>query len=352
MFAVLVTAAAAQEGPPLHWAPVLEVRPRVVVADVAAAALRTRLGVELSRHVLTARVVVQDVRGWDAFGAVSYGATPSLAEGWARIDWSSENLGLVVQVGRQPLEFGGGRVVGRRDWGMVGQFFDAASVKLIGAPLTLQYVNARHFEATEPLGPALHLVRLGAGRAIPGTTWNADAVACIDATEGRTLTTLGAFGTLEAGRFRGRAEGWGQSEDRETASLVAGSAGWVFGREEGVVVHGRGETVSGGAAPWQRRHGDVREFEGLLGAPGDAADGRVDLEAILELRASARLETSISVRHDWSADLDRSLAWTAEAEARWFVSPFAAVGAGGAGRKGASGEPDAAMGYVELDAAF
>lgn len=330
----------------------VEVRPRVTMAEAPSAALRSRLGVEVSRHVLSARVVVQDVRGWDELGLVYYGATPSIAEGWARVDWTTESLGVIVQVGRQPIEVGGGRIVGRRDWEMAGQFFDAASVKLIGEPLTLEYVNARQFESVASFGTALHVLRLGAGRSMPGTTWNADAVGCIDDTGAVPLTTLGAHGSLEAGRFRGRMEGWGQTEGADAASLVAGSAGWVFGREEGVVLHGRGETVSGDATPWQRRYGDIREFEGLLGAPGSAAEGRVGLESVLELRASDRLETTLSLRHDWTADVERSLAWTAEAEARWYVSPFANVGVGGAGRKGESSEPDAAMGYVELDAAF
>lgn len=349
MFPLLVSWATAQEGPPFQWTPVAEVRPRLTMAQGPSAALRSRLGLEVSRHVLTARVVMQDARGWDEFGSVTYGATPTLAEGWARVDWSSENLGLVVQVGRQPIEVGGGRVVGRRDWEMAGQFFDAASLRLIGAPLTLEYVNARHFDSAQSFGEVLHVVRLGAGRAIPGTTWNAEAVGCIDDTGTVPLTTLGAHGALDAGRFRGRVEGWGQSEGTAAASLVAARAGWVFGREEGVVVHGGGETVG---ASWQRRYGDTRELDGLLGPPGAAAEGRVALEAALELRASARLETTLVLRHDWTADLDRSLAWTGEAEARWYVSPFATVGLGGAGRKGEAPEPDAAMGYVELDAAF
>ncbi len=352
------------EGPALVWRPVLELRPRfrVDLPDVGApsaalaAALRARVGMDVSRGILAARVSMQDVRGWNDTGSISYGRMPNVGEAWAQIDATpSDNLGVTFTVGRQPLQLEDGRLIGTRDWSMKGQFLDGARLELIGAPLSVEVINARRYQGrrAEPFGAGITALRLGIGRDDPANLWQIDAVGLVDARDSRRpVTTAGGFGKVESGRFRGRLEAYGQGDAAGAGTLLGARVGWVFGPEERVVLYGEGGVESGGAHPWQQILGDQRAYHGLLGLPGAPADGDGSGALTLDCRLSPRLRLDAAVRQDIATARVRPLATTLESDLHWYVSPFAAFSLGGAFRAGADGLALSAAGYGAIDVKF
>jgi hypothetical protein len=340
---ILAAAAWAQSGPPVELRPVVEVRPRYVAyADGAgptehAAVLRARAGAWAHRGIASARVVVQDLRGWDLAGAMALGTSPSLAEGWARIDLvASDSLAFTVQAGRQPVTIGEGRLVSADDWSLGGRFLDALRVDVAGAPLTATYVHAQGFDgaAAVPLGLGVNVLRLGVGRAIPGTEWQVDAVTIVDGRQSaRTpgeepiVGTSGLHAKVDAGRFRGRVEGYGQGDLAGAGYMVGGRAGWVFGREEALVLSAAVDVESGGAHPWAPVLGETRRFRGLLGQ-SSYAGGVIDAAIVLEANVTPRFVVSGAVHERLPASGGTASATSPEAELSWYISPLARLGVG------------------------
>lgn len=378
MLAVLVAGAWAQEAPALTWKPIVEVRQRVAVGAVGDAAAvargveqRARLGMEVQRLGVSARVSFQEVRTWvGASGTVTpRGFSPTIAEGWARVEGDlTRNVGAVATVGRQAITVHEGRIVGADDFVPGGQFLDALRIVGRAAPVSVEYVNARRFdnEDEDPLGLGVNLLRFGAAVENPVTAWVADAIWVVDArATDETTSTAGAYVRLDSGRWRGRAEGYLQGSGDGTATLLGLSAGWVFGPNERLVAHlrydgfsGDDELPDGGRAPWRRVLGDTHRFNGLLDRFDDpeVTDGRglADLQLVVESRPAPQLSTGLAVHRFWSPIDGGSYGVELDASAGWSFSPFARFRGGGAWFVPDETFPDSRrlFGYVELDATF
>lgn len=379
LLARALAAAPGPEGPPLEWRPVLEVRPRFRMSTAEgegtatpAAALRARVGMQVTRGILSARVSIQDVHGWNDGGSISYGRMPMLAEGWANIDASpSDSLGFALKVGRQAIQLEDGRLVGARDWAMKGQFLDGARVEFVGAPVTVEVMNVRRSSgrSDEPFGAGVSALRVSIGRTDRISLWQVDGVALVDARLAATpVTTAGMFTKVESGRFRGRLEAYGQADAAGNAGLLNARLGWVFGPEERVVLYGEGGVESGGfyalsqdttvvrggggMHAWRPILGDGREYHGLLGLPGESWDGDGSAMITLDCGLAPRLRIDTALRQDFAATSGSPLATTLETDVRWYVSPFAAFSLGGAGRVGETGRGWSAAGYGAVDVEF
>jgi hypothetical protein len=342
--------------------PVVEVRSRVYGdGDAGGVAQRARVGIEVTRTVVSARVSFQEVRAWemsrttvepDAF-------SPEVAEAWARVRGAlSRAIHAEATVGRQALVLHEGRLLGADDFEMDGRFFDAFRVVGVAEPLELEYINARRFTGDEDLlGFGVNVIRFGGHHDDPLTRWDADGVWLVDAR--RTddlLQTGGLYVRVDSGRWRARGEAYAQLRPDGAGTLVAASAGRVFGPAERLVVHVRGDVASGdaGLGAWHPVLGDSRRFWGLLDRFGRAAEPRgvADLHVRVETRpvpqVSADLEAHrFSSPHDggvYGYELDGTVAWA--------FTPFSDLAAGAGGFLGAEGEEDDAFGYLELHVAF
>ncbi len=387
MLLPLVAPAAAQAVPTLVWEPVVELRQRLNLLDNGSGddvareiALRARLGIEVRRTVVSARVSFQELREWSgaASGLVSQGGfTPTIAEGWARVEGTlTGNIGAEITVGRQPIRVNEGRIVGEDNFRLEGQFFDAVRIVGTALPFSIEYVNARRFltEGEDPLGFGVNVLRAGAQGENPMTAWVIDGLWVVDARKtAATTSTTGAYVRFDTGRFRGRAEGYLQVSAAGTGSLMGLHGGWVVGRNERLVVHLRYDGISGdsipggtadGRAAWQPVLGDSHSFGGLMerfAEPEDSGgQGLAHAQLALDSRPAPQLHGTFVVHRFWSPLADVGLGTEVDATATWAFSPFAAVRVGSAWF-----EPDPSFslstapaparrlyGYLELDVSF
>lgn len=353
----LVVSAHAQEGPPLRWTPMVEIRPRYAwdYAD-GAATLRSRLGLGVERGNLSARVVLQDLRGWDAQGPVAIeGGGLSLHEGWARLGSPEvETVGYAISAGRMPMVVDGGRVLGIDDFTLAARTLDAVRVELFANPFALEYSNARQLETdAQVFSPGINLFRFRGGHDNDTVSWASDALLLLDLREEARLTT-GAYGKLSAGRLRTRAEAYVQTEGAAPGLLASASLGWVFGSNEKLTLHARGDFASGaggGFSAWQNDLGDTHPCFGLAGRvdAGDA-EGAADAQLVVEARPAAPLWLSLT-GHGFLATVDGAhRGWELDAEGRWWPSPMGSLGVGLGGTTGAIGT--GLVAYVEMDVRF
>jgi hypothetical protein len=123
-------------------APVLEVRARgeyrhdLDGQDKGVIDERIRLGVEVERGPVVARVVLQDARLWDLgvpddfIGQPSPFAVTGAYEAWGEAHTSGAHPSF-VRVGRQPVTWGEGRLLGVSDWSPTGRSLDAIRGRLV-----------------------------------------------------------------------------------------------------------------------------------------------------------------------------------------------------------------------------
>ncbi len=124
-------------------APVAEVRVRgeydhgVDDQDWVFLSERVRMGLEAQRDAVAARVVLQDARVWDVgaladpFWSPGRMASTGAYEAWgeAHTAWARP---LYVRIGRQPVTWGEGRLLGTSNWSPAGRTLDAVRA---GAPI-------------------------------------------------------------------------------------------------------------------------------------------------------------------------------------------------------------------------
>lgn len=96
---------------------------------------RARLGLGVQRGPVEARVVLQDVRTWrlaqtttPVFGPTPFAGTEAY-EAWAEAHSASPRP-MFVRVGRQPVTWGEGRLLGINDWSPQGRSLDAVRGRL------------------------------------------------------------------------------------------------------------------------------------------------------------------------------------------------------------------------------
>jgi len=117
---------------------------------------RARLGLRVSYDVLSAKLTLQDARTLGIPAPANGRRDPTTHgefmpyEAWMEVRTSVEDPWLWVRVGRQPVRWGDGRLIGDNDWSPRGNTYDAARA---------------HFELGE-----VDLELLGALLAVPGLT--------------------------------------------------------------------------------------------------------------------------------------------------------------------------------------
>lgn len=359
MLAALVTAAWAQAAPEIAWSPVLELRERALHDGALTVEQRARLGFDVERLGVSARVTFEDVRGWtESDGAVlATAGGPTLGEGWLRLEGDlTRNVGAVATIGRQPVTIHEGRILGEDPFAGEARRLDAARIVARGAPFQLEYVHARRFDDT--VGRGLHVARVGASHENPVTTWVADGLWVIDLSDVQApLTTLGAYGRFDSGRLRTRVDGYLQDGGDTAAGLFGASAGWVFGPNERLVVHARAELLTGDAdgGRWRPVHGDTRTFQGLLDVYADPAarpDGLSNLQLVVDVRPTPSLALGATAHGFAARTAPGPLGVELDGRVSWWFSPFARLHAAGGWFRPADGDADRLLGYVELDATF
>ncbi len=317
-------AAAAPKNVPIgDWlvAPVAELRLRGEYVrdldgrDRGAVTERARLGADVQRGAVEARIVLQDAR----LATVDDAAPPPwrlapLAQSGAYEAWAEAHTAAArptfVRAGRQPVTWGEGRLLGAADWSPAGRSLDAVRARMPVHDAAFELLAAALSEAGDAL-PSVYGAVFGAR-----AEW---ALAPLFAVESYVLARL-TQGALPDGVDPSV---MGQTD---TGSLRLGgdARGWTWGIE-GAYQLGRAKAVRGGVdrAAWAAAGHVAYTFERLLWTPtigagvshasGDGGGGTY--------RAFDPLLPDV---HVWHGALDL-FAWSNEQEASAHVDfdPFA-----------------------------
>lgn len=370
--------------PKTEWKPVLESRAAVEVFGFNVAAippeflvpgaevadenldiagysyfdLAARMGAEVQRRALSARITIASDGHWyarrnsdgDLVHTGGWATVPYLSEAWVNLNPKiSESLETSVRVGRQPVQFHEGRILGRDDRTLRGEFPDAARVLLRGDPLQVEViggadVNAttiRSVVATEPdseprlaselIATPLLFARTGLSRENPATHWVADAVFATAwvAEDERKLDTVGFYGKLDTGRVRSRLDVYAQPDEQASAWLGGAKLGYAIGDDARVVLGVLGEARSaegGGTRAFTRPWRNTGEDFGLLDLyePDDVygTDGVVDTAAYTEAKVVPSLRIDGEV-HLLSALASSQKQAEIDADIHWWLTPHA-----------------------------
>lgn len=168
-------AASAQVAPPApesvavgDWqiAPVVEARVRgeyrhdLDGQDRGTLLERARLGADAERGPIEMRVVLEDARLWDlgegfdAWGQPSQFAFTGPYEAWAEAHTAGARPSF-VRVGRQPVTWGEGRLLGVADWSPTGRALDAVRGRLVAGSWAFELLAASLSDPVPPDGSVL-----------------------------------------------------------------------------------------------------------------------------------------------------------------------------------------------------
>lgn len=147
-------------------APVVEARVRVEGRkdldgrDHGALLERTRLGVDAQRGPLEVRVVLQDARLWDlGGGSTPVGQLDPLAQTGAYEAWFEAHTEGVrpsfVRLGRQPVTWGEGRLLGSNDGSPTGRTLDAARGRWVVRDFAFEVLGASLSDAPSGVSSGL-----------------------------------------------------------------------------------------------------------------------------------------------------------------------------------------------------
>ncbi len=301
-------------------APILEVRARGEYAlgvdgqDWVSLTQRARLGVDVQRGPVEGRVVVQDTRLFYVTGDAkpAWGLAPlaltTAFEAWAEARSASVRPAF-VRVGRQPVAWGEGRLLGIADWSPVPRSLDAVRGGLSAGDTAFELLAASLSDPSVLLGGAYGELFGARGQ------W---ALHPLFAVEGYVLVRLAQStpGPAIESSVRGQTY---------TAALrLHGDAyAWTWGAE-GAYQIGRAQAINGGEnrAAWAAAGHVAHTFErvlllptvrlGLSYASGD--DGGATYRAFDSLLPDV---------HVWHGAMDL-FAWSNEEEvsARAAIAPF------------------------------
>lgn len=355
---LLAGSAAAQEGPPLEFSPVLELRARGHVGYTTGLAhgvvpdsrllTRSRLGQHLSRGRVEAEVAVQGYRDWLAVPE-SYGAYDLTAP---RLEiyraWGSlalrlpGEIGAELAVGRQGLTLHEGRLVSEYDYSARSNPLDAVDLEVEAGSFHWRITNIRDFDDPTSLEqPGTSLTVLGFSHEDPIKAWVFDLVSMLDWPQGEARATLGFYGDWERERLGVGGEGYAQSRERtqgtSSSGLLAGWARYTVGSQRLLELRLQGDLLSpelslesngGFAAPL----GDRFAYQGYLGLFQDPTDtGHRGLSDAL-LRATWRphpaWEVVWAMHHLALLEDPRTLGDEVDLLVRWAVTPVARVEGG------------------------
>ena len=166
--AAQVAPAAPEAVPVGDWklAPVVEARVRgeyrrdLDAQDHGVLVERVRLGADVERGPLEARVVLQDARSWAlGAGASSLGQPLPVAvlgayEGWVGAHTSGVHPSF-VRFGRQAVTWGEGRLLGANDWSATGRSLDAARGRWVLGDWAFELLAASLSDPASPGGSPL-----------------------------------------------------------------------------------------------------------------------------------------------------------------------------------------------------
>lgn len=354
---LLIAAAAAADptgarpgagAPELTWAPVLDLRAGIdAEGDTAAnvpvvASTRARVGVELARKVLTARVTVAgEVWGPGSPGSPAPAVGAGLGEAWVRgaLPLSSA-IGLDVTAGVQPVDVDGGVILGDDDERLDGRFPLAGRLHIRALPWDVDWVSAAYPASADPADTRgerpFHALRVAAGRDNPVWAWHVGGLALLVDPGGVSTppdhavdTTFGLHGDTSLARVRLRADGYVQPTDDGPAWCGGGDLGYALGDDDRVELAGRLDVLSGGAAPtFLRPFADTRArfgWVGLFDADGPhARGGALDAAFVTTAIIAPQLRFSGAAHHFWTGD-GTPLGPELDADLRWYWSPLATV---------------------------
>ncbi|MCL2448265.1 MAG: alginate export family protein [Polyangiaceae bacterium] len=256
-------------------APVVEVRVRgeyrhdLDAVERVIAVERARLGLDLTHGPLEARVVVQDARALDLTVGDSFvGGSPVQAltgayEAWVEAHTSSVHPSF-VRVGRQPITWGEGRLLGEADWSPSGRSLDAVRARLAIDAVAVEALAAtvdapsRNFFATE-----VYATLLGAR-----FQWALDPLFAVEL---YGLARLGYYNPPAAMSFNGAVQGQTLTG---AARLHGERSSWTWG-VEGAYQFGRTDRVArpgglyftGRRAAWAAAAHVSRTFDGAVWTP-------------------------------------------------------------------------------------
>jgi hypothetical protein len=193
--------------PQVDFVPFVDVRGRAMmnyteglskgVRDDVSAVDRARLGVDLRRQSVGARVAAQQYRAWTADPTspgdyVIVPPTVEFHEAYAHV--GGQLPGGVrgsVDVGRQLITIHRGTLVSERDFDFRGLPLDAVRVQLELGGLRLDALNYRDFGETGISDPGTAVLTLGARQERPVTAWIVELLVI-----GETPADLGTRGTV------------------------------------------------------------------------------------------------------------------------------------------------------------
>jgi hypothetical protein len=327
-----VGSAGAQVAPPApeaiavgDWtlAPLIELRVRgeyrrdVDEADHGLLVERSRLGVEARRGPLAARVVLQDARALDLGGSANAVPGPQpIAVTGAFEAWAEAHTWGVrpsfVRVGRQPIAWGEGRLLGIADWSPTGRALDAARGRVVVGDGAFELLASVLTEPETSVSLQAYGELLGAR-----AEWAFDPLFAIDAYALARIAYANPLVSLN-GSVRGQTY-------TEALRLHGDGRGWTWGLE-GAVQLGWADDLAVARAAWAAVGHVSYTFDGAVltpnvrvgasyasGDPGGSANRAKD-------RAFDPLLPDV---HVWNGAMDL-FAWSNEEEvnARGAIVPF------------------------------
>jgi hypothetical protein len=379
VFAVLVSiagarSAGAQVAPPAperlavgDWelAPLVELRARPEYRhdldenDYGTLVERTRLGVDVIRGPLEARVVLQDARTLQLGSTVTPLVGPGAVgvtgafEAWAEAHTDSMRPSF-VRVGRQPITWGEGRLLGEADWSPAGRSLDAVRGRLTAGDASFEVLASALSDPQN--GVALDAYGELFGARIE---WALDPLFAIEAyalariAQDNPLVSLdrSVRGETYTGalRLHGDAHAWtwgaegayqlGRADDLDANRGAWAAAGHVAFAPDGVMLHPSLQ-IGGDYASGETGDATYRTFDPLL-PDVHRWNGAMDLLAWSnEAEASAR--AALVPWTDGAAAVEYRYARLAQPEAAWRSAYLTTIGT-------APRNTDASLGH-EIDA--
>lgn len=348
--------AVAQEAPEVEWEPIAVVRPRFRSGyteglaqgfhDDRAVTHRARLGLDMVRETVEARVVAQLASGWER-GPRQYRFVPAQAdfyEGWGRLNAElPAKIRLSLTAGRIPITVHEGRLISEDDFSFRGQSVDGLHGRWSLGTFHQDLLTYRYPDPDPDRFRGAVAQWIGLSDEGPVTAWTADLVTINDYLGPDLRATVGPHFRLDTGRFHLLSEVYVQtvvSEDLadvvETSVFGSQTVGWTFGPERLFGVRGRADAASGdlvGRGPgFSAPLGDSYRWFGHLGlfqdARGSAGRGVADTALLLTLQPHARLELEVDGHGFWFLDDGAVAGQELDTTVRYHVSPYARIEVG------------------------
>jgi Alginate export len=246
--------------------------------DRALAVERSRLGVDASHGPLEARVVLEDARAVLLTDSLPFVVGPSpmavtgAYEGWFEVHSASARPSF-VRVGRQPITWGEGRLLGVADWSPAGRSLDAVRGRLVFGDGAAELLAAALESPSPPQFSVNAYASLFGGR----FEWAFDPLFQIDVYE---LTRVAYFspGLPTSGSLQGLTY---QGQTYTGALRLHGQGQeWAWGAEGAYqlghvddVLRFDPTTFSGPRAAWAAAGHVARTFENVMLSPTLALGG-------------------------------------------------------------------------------